>query len=448
LKGKKHEGGIVFSFKDQQKTNDKLTSNFTVFVDASGDYYLTSYVLGINDIPMDNSEEKIKKDAFPLQKVGVYVDNLFYGDLDITINGWQSSNIKGNKRIVLAEGEHSISFRTDPPYYPEVDAVKLSLDANDAKFDMSVYNKYIDELKLNGERNKDRKEKLKKQDFTHKQPALKSASNSTSDWQVRPYILLDLLGNYKHTMNVPVVYTYYKKIYLNSGQHVTYTAGPKIPLSLYSIDPVMYLFCDDNFQIAWANDDYYGFQPRIDVTIPQSGNYYLVLRAYSNSYASSHQGSQGVVDVYQNGSLLQENAPVSGFMTSVGTSNTGVLNYFTAYSTGTPKLWLAPNGYTLPIQFHGSTYWYVPPMDYYWFDDVRFRIVKNTSSNMDMYLLVASEGAWSVYWGNCDVYGSCMQASAQVLGEFSNLKANDAMQTAEYNVSYNYAAWAGGLTNG
>lgn len=447
LKGKKLEGGTVFSVKNQQMINNKLTSSFTVIIDAPGDYYLTSYVLGINNVPMDNNEV-IKKDAIPLQKVGVYVDNLFLGNLDIAINGWQSSNIKGNKKVFLSEGEHTIIFEADLPYYPEIDAVKLSLDANDAKFDMSVYNKYIDELKFNGEKNKDRKEKLPQQDFTHQQPVLKSASNSTSDWQVTPYQLSNPLGNYQHTMNVPVVYTYYKKIYLNSGQHVTYTAGPKIPLSLYSIDPVMYLFCEDNFQVAWANDDYSGLQPRIDVTIPQSGNYYLVLRAYSNSYASSQQGSQGVVDVFQNGSLLQENAPVSGFMTSVGTSNTGILNYFTGYSTGTPKLWLAPNGNTQPIQFQGSTYWYSPPMDYNWFDDARFRIVKNTSNYMDMYLLISSEGAWWVYWGNCDLYGSCMQATSQVLGYFPNLKANDAIQSAPSTNIYNCAAWAGGLTNG
>ncbi|MCY7353206.1 MAG: hypothetical protein LH606_21530 [Cytophagaceae bacterium] len=50
-----------------------------------------------------------------------------------------------------------------------------------------------------------------------------SASNQTSNWTVTPYSLgrhsaNNPEGSYRHLMTVPVVYTYYKKLYLNSGQ--------------------------------------------------------------------------------------------------------------------------------------------------------------------------------------------------------------------------------------
>ena len=275
-----------------------------------------------------------------------------------------------------------------------------------------------------------------------------SASNNTTSWEVTPYTLNNPLANYKHTMTVPVVYTYYRKIYLTSGQNVTFHTTPLAGQDYYSVDPVMYLFCEANKNHAWANDDHTGRHPRIQVTIPQTGDYYLVLRAYSSYWASTPSGSQGVVDVWQNGASLNTNAPVSGYMLDVSTSQSGTLNYFTGYSTGVPKLWVAESGNLSPLRFHGSTIWYVSPMTYNWFDDARFRLIKSGSGNMDLRMLVSSEGAWWIYWGNADAYGSVKEASSAVLTSyFPVLYKNDAMQTAPASNAYNCTSWAGGRTD-
>src|SRR5690606_22451748 len=101
----------------------------------------------------------------------------------------------------------------------------------------------------------------------------------------------------QNMMTVPVVYTYYRKISLTSGQNITFHTTPIAGQDYYSVDPVMYLFCDANHNHAWSNDDHTGRHPRIQITVPQTGDYYLVLRAFSSYYASTPTGSQGVVDV-------------------------------------------------------------------------------------------------------------------------------------------------------
>ncbi|MCF6333587.1 MAG: T9SS type A sorting domain-containing protein [Draconibacterium sp.] len=451
MKAFKHNEALVFSYAEDIIVGEKLQKSFIMKIEESGDYFLSAYVNAVYDVP-DVADAKDKEKKYPLQEIRVYVDNNFFGNLDLKKSGWSSSKLKKNKKINLTAGQHVITFESDMPNTPNVDLIKLSENYEKAEFDNTKYVEFLDKLKANMDKNKGTQRKIEQNEIdaeVEKDIDLKSASNPNSDWEVSPYSLSNPEGNYNHKMTVPVVYTYYKKIYFSLGTNVEFETSVNIPYSPYSVDPVMYLFAENNMNYTWSNDDGgSGYQSKLNVTIPGSGYYYLLIRAYSSSYASTSTGMQGVVDVYKNGSLYQDDAPVSGYMMSGGTNNTGTLNYFTAYSTGTPKLWLAPYGYTSPIMFHGSRYWYVPPMDYTWFDDARFRIVKNTSSYISMYLLVSSEYAWYVYWGNCDLFGSVKDYGSFDSSYFPNLKSSDAMESALATNIYNCASWAGGLTNG
>lgn len=449
-KAKKYNNALFFNYASDEVYRNSLRKIFTIDVEDGDEYFLSAYVNAVYNVPSElDLTDKDKK--YPLQEIAVYLDGKFLDNLSILQSGWSSTKLSKNKKLFLSTGRHQIIFESAMPNNPNIEVIKLSTDLENVEFDDEKYNKYLEQLKANMAKNKDNKRKIEQEEIDRKleeKIMTRSASDFSSNWQVTPYTFNTQGGNYKHKMNVPIVYTYYKKIYLNFGTSVDFHTQPNSPNSYYSVDPVMYLYHDKD--ISWSDDDgYTGFQSRIAVQIPKSGYYYLIVRAYSNSYASSTNGMQGVVDIYKNGVIFQEDAPVSGYMVNVGTSNTGLLNYFTAYSTGSPKLWLAPDGLTKPIKFKGSTYWNVPPMDYSWFKNARFRIVKNTSSYMDMRMLTSSEGAWWVFWGNCDVYGSCMETSGIApSSSFPNLKNNDAIQSAPKNSLYNCTAWAGGYSNG
>lgn len=451
IKAQKHDGALVFNYANDIVLGNKLRKNFTIEIEEGGEYFLSAYVNAVYDVPTE-PDPTMKDKKYPLQEISVYLNDEQLGNLDISKSGWCSSKLKKNKKLNLAPGQHEITFESEMPNTPNVDVIKLSTNYEKAVFDNKEYEKFLDKLKANMEKNKNNNRKIEQEEIdaeAEKESELKSASNSSSSWEVTPYSLSNPEGDYNHKMNVPVVYTYYKKIYFSSGTNVKFETFTNIPYTSTAVDPVMYLFMENNSSYAWSNDDGGpGFQSKIEVTIPSSGYYYLVVRAYSSSYASSSTGMQGVVDIYKNGSLYQDDALVSGYMMSCYTNNEGNLNYFTAYSTGTPMLWISSTGSTGPLKFIGKRYWYVPPMDYNWFDDARIRLSKSGDSYMSIYQLVSSEYAWYVYWGNCDLYGSCKQASSNY--GFTNLQVNDAIISGqdEDNYTYNCASWAGGLTNG
>lgn len=456
IKAKEHNGAFAYNYAKDVAFANKLRKIFTVEIDESGEYYLSAYVNAVYDVP-DKPDAEMRGRKYPLQEIAVYIDNEPVGNLDISESGWCSARLKTTKKIKLSTGNHEVVFESDMPNTPNIDVIKLSKSYENALFNNTVYEQYLDELRTNMDKNKDNTKKITQKeidDAVQKEANLKSASNPNSEWEVTSYTLDDGdgegEGSYAHKMNVPVVYTYYQKIYFTAGTSVEFATAVNIPYTTTAVDPVMYLFSEDNHNYAWSDDDSgSGYQSIISVTIPVSGYYYLVVRAYSNSYASTTSGMQGVVDIYKNGVLYQDDVPVSGYQISCGTSNEGLLNYFTAYSTGTPKLWLMVGGATSPIEFHGSTFWYVSPMNYNWFDDARFRIVKSGDSYMSLNLLVSSEYAWYIYWGNCDLYGSVKDYGDHLdPSYFPNLLANDAMETAKSTATYNCGSWAGGLTTG
>lgn len=458
--GTDYDGGKVFGGAVYSSAKSGLKKTFTIKVSDPGSYFFAAHVMGIRSVPVNASNVETGK-VYPIQPVRVFVDGQYLGDLNLSSDQWQSAMVKGNEQLKLSQGLHTIVFESDGPSYPEVDAIRICRSGEKANFDMKYYDGYIAKLKANSEKNRDRRTKIEPEPPRPRDvrlpaatpsnaddaPVINSASNNTYSWEVTPTTLSNPAGDYRHIMTVPVVYTYYRQFSFNAGQSITFHTVPNGADSYYAVDPVMYVYCATN-NTGWYNDDFTGLHPKVTFTAPVTGTYYLILRAYSGYYAGTSSGSQGVVNIYQNGSLLQTQAPVSGYMASMGSANSGIINFFTGYSTGSPKLWLTTAGNLSPIRFHGDKYWYISPMDYNWFNDARFRIQKSGSGNVDYSMLVSSDGAWYIYWGNCDLYGAVLSASSQTLSSFPNLKANDAMHTAPSTNTYNCAAWAGGLTNG
>ena len=249
---------------------------------------------------------------------------------------------------------------------------------------------------------------------------------------------------------MPITYTYHRKLSLTKGTY-TFMTGPIDEDDFYSVDPVMYLYkIDDPHNYSYYNDDASGRgrHSQITATLP-AGDYYLVIRAYSSSYASTTTGRQGLINVYQNGSILNSQTPVAGYVVDVDSPNTGIINYFTAYSSGIPAFYLEEKS-SRKVKFFGETYFYVPPMEQMWIDDARLRLTK-PSANDRYRMLVTCVGAFGAYYGNCDVYGSCQQVldSDGFSKDFPNLKSNDAIySSASGTYVYNCASWAGGLTYG
>jgi len=433
-----------------------LSKTFIANIDDASAYYFAAHVLPANMPNYGNDETN----TLNLQKIRVYVNDDFAGTLKTSKAEWELVPLREKQQITLKAGENQIRFESNVPYYPEIDAIRLTKSPDDLIVENTGYNNFLKDLKAKSETGVQATEttrKLSQEEVDRLAAKLSTGKNTVqpksayvpdslqNSWQVTPARLSNPEGIYQHRVRVPITFTYYRKLSLSAGTY-TFHTQPIDGDTYYTVDPVMYLFnIDDPHNYSFYNDDTDGLHSRITATV-SAGDYYLVVRAYSGSYASSELGRQGLVDVFQGGTLLNSGMPVAGYMFSVDSPNTGLVEYFTGYSTGIPLIWLQENS-EKKMKFRGATYWYISPMDYYWFDDARLRLNK-PSANDRYSMLVSAEGAMGFYFGNCDAYGSCPGVDSNVLSSFPNLKNNDAIKSANSSSIYNCTSWAGGITNG
>lgn len=421
-----------------------VTRSFKINATDAGEKYLGVHIMAAS------IDEKST-----LQKVEVWVNNNYVADLEILKPEWDFVTLKNAKRINLIEGDNIITFASPSPYYPEIDAIQIEEDESSIMREDLQYNDYVAQLRkqktsLIEKISQDSLEKIStSRMFLSKQT--RSAYDNSYSWQVSPKTLDNPDGNYQHKICVPVTYTYHRKLSLSKGSY-TFMTGPIDGDDYYTVDPVMYLYkIDDPHNYSFYNDDASGKGRHSQITVSNipAGDYYLIIRAYSSSFASSSLGKQGLVNVYQNGNLLNSNASIAGYVVDVDSPNTGSINYFTAYTTGIADFFLEDKS-SHKAKFFGENYFYIEPMENVWMDDARLRLTK--SSSQDRYkMIISCIGAFGAYYGNCDVYGSCQQVKSgeAVAKSFANMKVNDAMYSSSANTTtYNCASWAGGLTYG
>lgn len=441
-RGKMIQGGILFtkSVYGLDETTNKLSISgieapenpnitkkvFNFFVEKAGHYFLGAHVLGT--IVSANGDG-----SYIFQEIKVYVNSQYVGNLEIRNSEWDFSKINSNNSIGLKHGLNSVSFESTAPFYPEVDALSITETISD--FESFAL---AEKLKMG--------DPLGSSSKVVTEISTKSAFEPGTGWTGFPYVVETPSANHPNKVVVPVVFTYYRKLNLIAGNYSLHT-GPISGDDWDTVDPVMYLFkADDPYNYSFYDDNSeQGFHARINNVRLAAGDYYLVIRCKSTVAAHSYSGKEGNINVYMDNVAMNTNMPCSGYLVDVTSPNQGVLNYFTAYSTGIPKVFIIEKA-TNKMRFHGGTFWYKSPMDFNWFDDARIQLTKNNSTQYQM--LVCAEGAMGFYFGNCDVYGAVPSVTDnRYSSAFPNLKNNDAMFSAPSSTAYNAPSWAGGIVN-
>lgn len=404
---------VPYSVKSRSRSNEYsvavLKTTFKVEVEQSGDYYLLANTLSTY----------VQKDKF--QEISVYVNGMYQGKLNNTEADWEIIGIKGKEKVSLNKGSNEIVFSSSAPFYPEIDAVQLTLDKSSLITTNAPYNAY--------------KALAAKDAVTEK---------TKESWEVTP-IEGKIVGNANATVwqNVPTVYTYHRKISVTSKDKMEIHTTPVESEDYYDVDTYMYLYkIDDPYHYSWTNDDFIGYHSKIEVTLP-AGEYYLVIRAKQSDYASKYMPRQGLVNVYCNGALLNENVPISGYLIDAPVKTTGILNFFTNKTSASSQLFLIDGD---RMFYNSEPYTYYPPADYGWQNGSRKKITFRRGVP-NWKVLVTTTSAWWICFGKCDVYAGLKDAPSKYMDKFSNLKSGDAILMADDDSKYNSAAWAGGITD-
>lgn len=95
-----------------------LTRNFIINQGTEGDSYL-----GVHILPASIGKNQ-------LQNVLVYVNDEEVGELEITKDQWEFVTLKDQRTISLKSGSNKISFVSEAPFYPEIDAIQIEASAD------------------------------------------------------------------------------------------------------------------------------------------------------------------------------------------------------------------------------------------------------------------------------------------------------------------------------
>jgi hypothetical protein len=348
-------------------------------------------------------------------------------------DAWTLGSMKNNKdgkesAVFLSKGKHQIKLTFGNIEVPNTDEISIYRNGTTSKLSMNKYSEYIDNLKVN---------KLPSDYLSWKK------KNKGARIAPNPK------GNYDHELDVAVTYTYYENFYLNQGQQITFETKNS------NTDPVMYLFAPGTNQgqlisasQSWVNDDFNGLNSYLSVTIPITGTYILMVRAFGN-YRPDNNFGAGICDLWKDGVIYKSSVPVAGKSFSGTLKQNQNVNFFTGKSSsGLDSRILISQTLTGKIDYQNDDY-VLSGGDFVWGYLPRIKALWSTSSpSLTTFTQVIAYSIPSI--GTCDVYMNVLNSN--VTSSFPNLKADDAIQSAPATGSYgtpnayNCGSWAGGIT--
>lgn len=189
-KGKIIESGISFtkSFYGEKALQKRyswgmqkkqLSKTFEVVVEQDGKYFFAAHILPANNVDKINTErtvDKITVDKIDILEVRVYLNEQFIGTLNQTKLDWELVPLNAVETVDLQTGKNTFRFESDIPYYPMVDAVRITRSAKDLIIENTGYNAFIAQLKSASSRILPNKKESQKEIDRHPKNALNGTS--------------------------------------------------------------------------------------------------------------------------------------------------------------------------------------------------------------------------------------------------------------------------------
>ena len=127
------DSDIAPTLKGVSESSDGV-ENYRTFefdVATSGDYYARFWL----------QPATYRDGSFTRYKV--FVNSVYVGEIVPTDNRWQSAPIADCPTVMLTEGVNSISVSTVAPEFPEVESIRLSIDAENAEHPSDAYDSFM-----------------------------------------------------------------------------------------------------------------------------------------------------------------------------------------------------------------------------------------------------------------------------------------------------------------
>ena len=420
-------GEVTIKESSKETVGDKTYTSFVANTDKAGDYTMNLWLMA-TELPGGTFS------GYDVLVNGKKIE----GRIEPTRGDWQSIGLTSGK-VSLQQGENTISFAARVPEIPEIEFIKLSRDSRMASISSAKYDAYKAEITASIARQA-------------KAPAkIVGGPAAGGGGIVYPPMITDTMGygsvlqywnqpkftnpegNYVYSMNMPVKYTYYRTVSLTAGQSFFVATD-----GVNNFGHILELFhATKPDQYSWVNKSNSRCLASIDITIPESGTYYVRVR-------SSKNAASGTTNLNINGQNYYYGIPLYSMGIRVKQDNETIYNTFTCYATNNtdPRIWIEEGaGSANPGKISAFNDDYSGGGgNFNWGSNSRIKTIFPRTMHA---VQVTSYGS-STPVGTCDLYAKCRNSG--IYPYFPNLKADDAIQSAPASTNYNAFAWSGGIT--
>ena len=411
-------GGDVVINSSTKSVKDKVASvTFSLNANAAGNYHANFWLF------------PTEKPNGGFYNYAVKANGKLVGVIKPVVGGWQSISLGNRTTIALVRGNNTISIVGVVPDVPNVEHVRLSTSTVGARIETLNYNFFYNEIqdKANSFKRNSMASTISVSDSLatlSEMDVVKSfRSNASSITNDPP------LYDFECFAGLTVNYTFYKVVYFTQGQRIFLATN-----GIDDFDHILELFSATAPETySWASMSNSKCMASLNVSIPQSGMYYVRVRSYFNARS-------GFCNLNVNGENYYSKIPVYSLGVRCTQGTDQVYNTFTVASEGDPRLWVE-EGTSIPGKISYFNDDYSSTGNFVWGANSR---IKEKFVRPVNAILLSTYGAYKPT-AKLDLYIKCK--NSDVMPYFPNLKADDAIQSSPASSRYNCISWSGRITS-
>jgi len=333
--------------------------------------------------------------------------------------------LKNGSEIPLNKGDNTISIIGVAPDIPNIEHLRLASNYAASTINSETYDTYIKDVLSESLANRVRNATLSESLNTDTLQDVNIYSVSTLSNTDEE----DTLFTYIYAPNMDVKYTFYKTVYFTEGQQIFLATN-----GIDGFSHVLEMFSSTSPEVySWSAMSNSKCLASLNITIPETGLYYVRVRSYQNSH-------KGFCNLNVNGENYYDSIPIYSNGIRCTQETDQVYNTFTSHNSCDPALWIE-EGRAIPGKIYAFNDDYESDGDYYWGEDARIK---------KHYLRPVHAALLSTYSsydpeGKCDLYIKC--PNSDIAQYFESLKADDAIKSGAYSESYNCISWSGSITS-
>lgn len=408
-------GDVVINKSTKEVEGNKAIVSFEIEAPTAGEYYVSFWLF----------PTKLSDGTFAHYDVSA--NGNLITDKIIPIHGdWQAITLSQGGKISLNKGVNTVSIIGEVPDVPNVEHIRLSSVLQKAQINSAKYDLY--------------KTAVVQESITNiAENLLLTTSTSSDTLSTNNFLMANAtstatntdnpLYNYSYMLDVNFNYTFYKTVSFTEGQQIFLATN-----GVNNFSHILELFSSTSPEnYSWTAMSNSNCMASLNITIPQTGMYYVRVRSYLNAHS-------GLCNLNINGQNYYENIPIFSVGVRYTQDTDKTYNTFTCKNTGDPRLWIE-EGSSIPGKISAFNDDYGKIGDFSW--GLNSRIKKKYTRPVHAVLL----SAYSSYnpTGKCDLYIKCQNST--VMPYFSNLKEDDAIQSAPASDVYNCISWSGAITS-